>query len=179
MLKKIDINNLLCNELHNLNNIQSPVNNKLIIDCNLADIKKICQLYGFTTLLSESKSQTKLGKTEKELNILTYGLSLAPFTLNGVKAYSNNLKQLLKYDISNSLITLCSNSSVSCRNNCVIWNSGNPAYQDAKQNAMLNRVKFLLDNPLSSKNLEILSKAIKSFLISISVSSFNLPSFFN
>ena len=148
MLKSIDINNLLCNELHNLSNIQSPVNNKLIIDCNLADIKKICQSYGFTTLLSESKSQTKLGKTEKELNILPYGLSLAPFTLNGVKEFSNNLKQLLKYDISNSLITLCSNSSVSCRNNCVIWNSGNPAYQDAKQNAMIKRVRFLLDNPL-------------------------------
>ena len=30
-------------------------------------IKKICQLHEFTTLLSESKSQTKLGKTEKEL----------------------------------------------------------------------------------------------------------------
>ena len=147
-MQTLDINSILSNHLHDLNSIKSPINNKLIIDCNLTDIKKICQLYGFTTLLSESKSQTKLAKTEKQLNILTYGLSLAPFTLNGVKEYSNNLKQLLKYDISNSLITLCSNSSISCRNNCVIWNSGNPAYQDAKQNAMIKRVRFLLDNPL-------------------------------
>ena len=95
-MQTLDINSILSNHLHDLNSIKSPINNKLIIDCNLADIKKICQLYGFTTLLSESKSQTKLAKTEKQLNILTYGLSLAPFTLNGVKEYSNNLKQLCK-----------------------------------------------------------------------------------
>ena len=70
-MQTLDMNTILSNHLHDLNSIKSPINNKLIIDCNLTDIKKICQLYGFTTLLSESKSQTKLNKTEKKLKFIS------------------------------------------------------------------------------------------------------------
>lgn len=111
---------------YNLDNV--IYNNKKVLHMNKAELVRICKDYNFSSFLTLSQNQVKLKKNLKELNIFTIGMSLAPYSLGN------------KLDI-------CLNASLECKKNCVIWNSGNPAYIDAKQNAMIKRKDLLKDNP--------------------------------
>ena len=147
---KLDINKYLTSKTFNLDNV--TYNNIKVLDMNLNQLKNICKDYGFTTFLSESKSQTKLAKNLKELNMYSIGIAIAPYEL--IKDFNNNdyhsdILDYLKYNGMDKIITtVCNNATISCKSNCVIFYSGNPAYIDAKQKAMLKRKKLLLNNPM-------------------------------
>ena len=147
---KLDINKYLQSKTFNLDNI--TYNNIKVLHMNLNQLKKVCNDYGFTTFLSESKSQTKLAKNLKELNMYSIGIAIAPYEL--IKDFNNNdyHKDILDYlnynGIDKIITTVCNNATTSCKSNCVIFYAGNPAYIDAKQKAMLKRKKLLLNNPM-------------------------------
>ena len=147
---KLDINKYLQSKTFNLDNI--TYNNIKVLHMNLNQLKNICKDYGFTTFLSESKSQAKLAKNLKELNMYSIGTAIAPYEL--IKDFNNNdyHKDILNYLNYNGLdkiiTTVCKNATVSCKKNCVIFYSGNPAYIDAKQKAMIKRKHLLLNNPM-------------------------------
>ena len=147
---KLDINKYLTSKTFNLDNV--TYNNIKVLDMNLNQLKNVCKDFGFTTFLSESKSQAKLAKNLKELNMYSIGIAIAPYEL--IKDFNNNNyhKDILDYLNYNGLdkiiTTVCNNATISCKSNCVIFYSGNPCYIDAKQKAMLNRKKLLLTNPM-------------------------------
>lgn len=121
-----DINTILQAQTWDLS--QVCFDNVPVMQMNLRQIQDICRSYGFTNFLTEAKAQAKLAKTAKELGVYTIGVSLAPFTLG-------------------NQIEVCSNATPSCKGNCVVWYSGNPAYISGKQNAMTKRKEMLADNP--------------------------------
>jgi hypothetical protein len=147
---KLDINKYLTSKTFNLDNV--TYNNIKVLHMNLNQLKNICKDFGFTIFLSESKSQTKLAKNLKELNMYSIGIAIAPYEL--IKDFNNNdyhsdILDYLNYNGLDKIITtVCNNATTSCKKNCVIFYSGNPAYIDAKQKAMLNRKKLLLNNPM-------------------------------
>jgi hypothetical protein len=147
---KLDINKYLTSRTFNLDTI--TYNNIKVLHMNLNQLKNICKDYGFTTFLSESKSQAKLAKNLKELNMYSIGTAIAPYEL--IKDFNNNdyHKDILDYLNYNGLdkiiVTVCNNATISCKKNCVIFYSGNPAYIDAKQKAMIKRKHLLLNNPM-------------------------------
>ena len=102
---------------------------KRVLDMNQRELTDICRSYGFTNFLTSSTSQQKLAKTQKELGIEMHGVALQPATMGS------------------DGVDLCSNSTPSCRAGCVVWFGGNPAYTDAKQNAMRKRRDMLVDDP--------------------------------
>ena len=127
---KINFNKQLTNNIYDLDNI--VYNGIKVLSMNKAELTRVFKEYNFTTLLS--KSNPKLEKNKKELNLYSIGLSIAPHVLN------NNKNSNIIYDV-------CSNSTKSCRSNCVIWQAGNPAYIPAKRKAMLNRKNMFTSNP--------------------------------
>ena len=147
---KLDINKYLTSRTFNLDTI--TYNNIKVLNMNLNQLKNICKDYGFTIFLSESKSQAKLAKNLKELNMYSIGIAIAPYEL--IKDFNNNNyhKDILDYLNYNGLdkiiVTVCNNATISCKTNCVIFYSGNPAYIDAKQKAMIKRKHLLLNNPM-------------------------------
>ena len=122
-----DINKMLSSEIYNLDDV--TFNKIKISSANLAQLKSICKEYGFSSFLTESKNQVKLGKNYKELGLYTIGMSLSP------------------YELGNHDFTVCFNATSSCKANCVIQNAGNPAYLPNKQKAMLKRKALLADDP--------------------------------
>ena len=127
---KINFNKQLTNNIYDLDNIVYNVIK--VLSMNKAELTRVFKEYNFTTLLS--KSNPKLEKNKKELNLYSIGLSIAPHVLNNNKN-------------SNKIYDVCSNSTKSCRSNCVIWQAGNPAYIPAKRKAMLNRKNMFTSNP--------------------------------
>ena len=127
---KIDFNKELTNNIYDLDNI--VYNGIEVLSMNKTQLTKVFKDYNFTTLLS--KSNPKLEKNKKELNLYSIGLSIAPHVLNNNK--NNNI-----------IYNVCNNSTKSCRSNCVIWQAGNPAYIPAKRKAMLNRKNMFTSNP--------------------------------
>ena len=119
---KIDFNEVLTSNNWNLDNISH--NNINVLTMNKAQLTRVFKTYNFTTLLS--KDNPKLQKNKKELNLYSIGLSIAPNVLN------NNKNSNIIYDV-------CTNSTKTCRSNCVIWQAGNPLYLLGKRKAMLNR----------------------------------------
>jgi len=92
---KLDINKYLTSKTFNLDNV--TYNNIKVLDMNLNQLKNVCKDFGFTTFLSESKSQTKLAKNLKELNMYSIGIAIAPYEL--IKDFNNNNyhKDILDY----------------------------------------------------------------------------------
>ena len=127
----INFNSIIENNIYNLDNV--CYDNIKVLNMNKTQLKNIFKKYNFYTLLTTSKTQAKLAKNTKELNVYSIGLSIAPHTLQ-----NNN--------ISNVVYNVCSNSTSNCRKNCVIWQAGNPAYIPNKRKAMLNRKEFLIRN---------------------------------
>jgi len=125
----INFNNVLTNNIWDLDDIS--YNGIEVLSMNKAELTRVFKEYNFTTLLS--KSNPKLEKNKKELNLYSIGLSIAPHVLNNNKN-------------SNIIYNVCTNSTKSCRSNCVIWQAGNPAYIPNKRKAMLNRKEFLIRN---------------------------------
>ena len=136
---KLDVNKYLQDSCNNQNLNTESIDGVKVIDANLAQITRyLKKYYGFSNLLTTSKSQNKLGKTFKELGIFSIGVSLAPFTSGKVK---------LILESGNYIIDLCNHSTPSCRKTCVIANAGNPAYLKGKLKAMNRRTEFLIDKP--------------------------------
>jgi len=133
-MSKIDINDILQSQTWDL--ISKTYGDTPVLEMNLRQLEQICRAYGFTKFLTESKGQAKLAKTEKKLGILTVGVALAPYTLAN-----------LKHSTSLSTVDLCSNATASCKQSCVVYEGGNPAYIPAKQKAMVNRKAMLVDDP--------------------------------
>ena len=88
---KLDINKYLTSRTFNLDTI--TYNNIKVLHMNLNQLKNICKDYGFTTFLSESKSQAKLAKNLKELNMYSIGTAIAPYEL--IKDFNTNDYQYL------------------------------------------------------------------------------------
>lgn len=122
-----DINTILQSQVWNIGN--KEWHGKRVMQMNQRELTDICRSYGFTNFLTSSTSQQKLAKTQKKLGIEMHGVALAPHTLG-----PDNVE-------------MCSNATPSCRAGCVVWFGGNPAYTDAKQNAMLKRKAMLIDDP--------------------------------
>ena len=122
-----DINTILQSQVWNIGN--KEWHGKRVMQMNQRELTDICKSYGFTNFLTSSTSQQKLAKTQKKLGIEMHGVALAPHTLG-----PDNVE-------------MCSNATPSCRAGCVVWFGGNPAYTDAKQNAMLKRKAMLIDDP--------------------------------
>ena len=127
-MSKIDINDILQSKTWDL--ISKTYGDTPVLEMNLRQLEQVCRAYGFTKFLTESKGQAKLAKTEKKLGILTVGVSLAPYTLGNFK------------------VDLCSSATVSCKQSCVVYMGGNPAYIPAKQKAMVNRKGISCSNPI-------------------------------
>lgn len=122
-----DINTILQSQVWNIGN--KEWHGKRVMQMNQRELTDICRSYGFTNFLTSSTSQQKLAKTQKKLGIEMHGVALAPHTLGPDD------------------VEMCSNATPSCRAGCVVWFGGNPAYTDAKQNAMLKRKAMLIDDP--------------------------------
>jgi hypothetical protein len=129
-----DINDILSAQVWDIFN--KTYDGVRVLDMNLRQLEQICRAYGFTKFLTESKGQAKLAKTEKELGIVTVGVSLAPYSLGNLKS-----------SVSMHTIDLCINATPSCKQSCVVQYGGNPAYLSGKQNAMLKRKELLVDDP--------------------------------
>ena len=145
-----DINTILQSQVWNIGN--KEWHGKRVMQMNQRELTDICKSYGFTNFLTSSTSQQKLAKTQKKLGIEMHGVALAPHTLGGdetsVSAASEagtTVDRTPKVRTDN--VDVCSNATPSCRAGCVVWFGGNPAYTDAKQNAMLKRKAMLIDDP--------------------------------
>ena len=121
---KLDINKYLTSKTFNIDNVNyyDTKENRYIkvLDMNKAQLKRICNSYGFTSFLSTSNSQLKLSKNLKELNVHTIGMSFLPHSLFNkefdnrrlcFKQYSNSSKAYLIY-IAINKIGLLYNSSL-------------------------------------------------------------------
>ena len=154
---KLDINKYLTSKTFNLDNV--TYNNIKVLDMNKAQLKRICNDYGFSSFLSNSNSQLKLSKNLKELNIHTIGISVLPHSLFNKEFDNNKLsKDIINYlckslnipfnTIMNEkiIIDLCNNASKDCRINCIsVTGKGmfNSVY-----NARLKRKELLYNNPI-------------------------------
>jgi hypothetical protein len=135
---KTDMNTILQSQVWDLEAV--TFNDRPVLQSNLRQLEQICRHYGFTKFLTEAKGQAKLAKTAKKLGIYSVGPSLAPHTLRGDTALSNGKMLVDNVDV-------CTSATPACKQSCVVYYGGNPAYLSGKQNAMLNRKKMLVDNP--------------------------------
>jgi hypothetical protein len=160
---KLDINKYLTSKTFNIDNVNyyDTKENRYIkvLSMNKAQLKRICNSYGFTSFLSTSNSQLKLSKNLKELNIHTIGMSFLPHSLFNKEFDNNKLsKDIINYlckslnipfnVIMNKkiIIDLCINASQDCRINCIsVTGKGmfNSVY-----NARLKRKELLYNNPI-------------------------------
>jgi len=150
----LDINDYLKQTTFNVDNVY--YNNIKVLNMNKKQLLNICKDFNFSTFLTSDKSQVKLNKTKKELNINTIGISILPFSKldnnYSIDNYSNSIQEYIlnKYKM-NSLIDykiifdFCTNSTSDCRKNC-ISETGNPMFKNAKQKAQLNRKLMFLKN---------------------------------
>ena len=160
---KLDINKYLTSKTFNIDNVtyydKKTSKHIKVLDMNKAELKRVCNDYGFNTFLSNSNSQLKLSKNLKELNVHTIGISLLPHSLFN-KEFNNNMlsKDIINYlckslnipfnVIMNEkiIIDLCNNASKDCRINCIsVTGKGmfNSVY-----NARLKRKELLYHNPI-------------------------------
>ena len=160
---KLDINKYLTSKTFNLDNVNyyDTKDNRYIkvLDMNKAQLKRICNSYGFTSFLSTSNSQLKLSKNLKELNVHTIGMSFLPHSLFNKEFDNNKLsKDIINYlckslnipfnTIMNEkiIIDLCNNASKDCRINCISV-TGKGMF-DSVYNARLHRKELLYSNPI-------------------------------
>ena len=160
---KLDINKYLTSKTFNLDNVNyyDTKENRYIkvLSMNKAQLKRICNSYGFTSFLSTSNSQLKLSKNLKELNVHTIGMSFLPHSLFNKEFDNNKLsKDIINYlckslnipfnTIMNEkiIIDLCNNASKDCRINCISV-TGKGMF-NCVYNARLKRKELLYNNPI-------------------------------
>ena len=64
---QLDINDYLKQTTFNIDNVY--YNNIKVLDMNKKQLLNVCKDFNFSTFLTSDKSQVKLNKTKKELNI--------------------------------------------------------------------------------------------------------------
>ena len=138
-MKIISIDDFLKDTVNNKDLSKIKYNDILVSEMNLRQLQDTCKDYGFSSFLTTSDTQVKLGKNKKELGLYSIGISLKPDTQHKIKVTLDSGEK--------AIITLCSNSNSSCRQSCVIVNSGNPIYLEGKNKAMQKRTELLFDNP--------------------------------
>ena len=146
---KFDISNYLESKTFNIDNV--TYKDKKVLSMNKAELTRLCKDFNFTTFLTTSFSQNKLNKGFKKYNHFKIGISLAPYEIFSkefnINKWNKDILNYLKYNgLDKVIATICNDATTECKKNCVIWNSGNPAYINGKQNAMVNRKEFLFIN---------------------------------
>ena len=151
---QLDINDYLKQTTFNIDNVY--YNNIKVLDMNKTQLLNVCKNFNFSSFLTSDKSQVKLSKNKKELNINTIGISILPFSKldnnYSIDNYSNSIQEYIlnKYKMNSLtdykiIFDFCTNSTSDCRKNC-ISETGNPMFKNAKQKAQLNRKLMFLKN---------------------------------
>ena len=94
---QLDINDYLKQTTFNIDNVY--YNNIKVLDMNKTQLLNVCKNFNFSSFLTSDKSQVKLSKNKKELNINTIGISILPFSKldnnYSIDNYSNSIQEYI------------------------------------------------------------------------------------